>query len=86
VETHLVPLRGRTSVRVALTVDAGPPDVVLKNAAGAVALRRARLLRLLREARAQGSHPPLEQVAKMMNVSPRTVQRDIRKLEEQGDL
>ncbi|HSQ40325.1 MAG TPA: tetratricopeptide repeat protein [Anaerolineales bacterium] len=86
VETHLIPSRGRTSVRVALTMDAGAPDVALKNAAGAVALRRTRIQRLLRESRSQGSDPSLEQIASMMNVSLRTVQRDVRQLEEQGEL
>lgn len=86
VESHLVSARGRTPIRVALTVDAGAPDVVLKNARGAVALRRARLLRLLGEARAQGGEPSLEQIASLMNVSLRTIQRDISTLEAQGEL
>ena len=86
VETRLVSSRGRTSLPVALTVDAGAPDVALKNAAGSVALRRARLLRVLREARAQGGEPSLEQIASLMNVSLRTVQRDINYLEGQGEL
>jgi tetratricopeptide (TPR) repeat protein len=81
VETHLVPSRGRAPVRVALTVDAGAPDVALKNASGAVALRRTRIQRLLREAREQDSDPSLEQIAALMKVSLRTVQRDVRELE-----
>lgn len=86
IETHLVSSRGRTSLPVALTVDAGAPDVALKNARGAVALRRARLLRILLEARAQGGEPSLEQTASLMNVSLRTIQRDINTLEVQGEL
>lgn len=82
VETHLVPSRGGTPVRVALTVDAGAPDVALKNASGPVALRRRRIQRLLREAREQGSAPSLEQIAALMGVSLRTVQRDVRQMEE----
>lgn len=82
VETHLVASRGRSSVRVTLTVDAGAPDVALKNASGAVALRRTRIQRLLREMRSQGSDPSLEQIAALMRVSLRTVQRDVRYLEE----
>jgi DNA-binding SARP family transcriptional activator len=81
VETHLVASRGRAPVRVALTVDAGAPDAALKNASGAVALRRTRIQRLLREAREQGSDPSLEQIAALMRVSLRTVQRDVRELE-----
>lgn len=82
VETRLVPAPGRPSVPISLTVDAGAADVVLKNAAGAVQLRRARLLRILREARAQGRDPSLAQIAEMMNVSLRTLQRDVGHLEE----
>lgn len=82
VETHLVLSRGRSTVRVALTVDAGAPDTALKNASGAVALRRARIQRLVREMRSQGSDSSLEQVAELMKVSLRTVQRDVRYLEE----
>ncbi|MBI5293960.1 MAG: tetratricopeptide repeat protein [Chloroflexi bacterium] len=82
VETRLVPAPGRPSVPISLTVDAGAADVALKNAAGAVQLRRARLLRILREARAQGRDPSLAQIAEMMNVSLRTLQRDVGRLEE----
>jgi DNA-binding SARP family transcriptional activator len=82
VETRLVASRGRSTVRVTLTVDAGAPDAALKNASGAVALRRTRIQRLLREARSQGSDPSLEQIASMMCVSLRTVQRDVCQLEE----
>jgi len=85
VETHILPSRGSSPVRVALTVDAGAPDAALKNASGALSLRRARLLRILREARTQGGEPSLGQIASMMKVSLRTVQRDISYLEEQGD-
>lgn len=80
-ETHLVSSRGRAPIRVAWTVDAGAPDAALKNASGAVALRRTRIQRLLREAREQGSDPSLEQIAALMQVSLRTVQRDVRELE-----
>jgi hypothetical protein len=85
VQTHLIRARGRSSIPVALTVDAGAPDVALKNAAGAVALRRARLQRILSEAHLQGRMPSLEQIAGMMKVSLRTIQRDIRHLEAQGE-
>ncbi len=86
VQTHLIRARGRNSIPVALTLDAGAPDVVLKNAAGAVALRRVRLRRILHEARLQGSLPSLEQIARLMKVSLRTIQRDIRYLEARGEL
>ncbi len=86
VETHLVARRRSSPIPVALTVDAGAPDLALKNARGAVSLRRARLRRILREARTQGGAPTPEQIAGLMNVSLRTIQRDIRLLEEDGQL
>jgi tetratricopeptide (TPR) repeat protein len=86
VETHLIPAHGWTPVRVALTLDAGAPDVALKNASGSVALRRARLQRILQEGRTQGAEPSLQQVAGMMKVSLRTIQRDIHHLEALGGL
>ncbi len=59
------------------TVDAGPADAALKHAQGAIALRRARLARLLREAELQGARPIVAQLAEALDVSPRTVKRDL---------
>jgi DNA-binding SARP family transcriptional activator len=69
--------RGDGSLRVAWTVDAGPADVALKRAEGAIALRRARLARLLAEARAQGGDPTVADLAGALAVSTRTIQRDL---------
>ncbi|NOH10538.1 MAG: HTH domain-containing protein [Chloroflexi bacterium] len=62
------------------TVDAGPPDKALKRAEGAVALRRNRLARLLKESRRQKSPLTVKQMADLLGVSKRTVQRDLIRL------
>ncbi|MGC9348103.1 MAG: hypothetical protein ACP5JG_08205 [Anaerolineae bacterium] len=64
-------------LQIAWTLDAGPADAALKQAQGAIALRRARLNRLLREARAQGARPSTADLAEVLGVSRRTVQRDL---------
>jgi predicted DNA-binding transcriptional regulator YafY len=58
-------------------VDAGPPDLALKRAKGAIALRRTRLSRLLAEAGAQGAAPSVAQPAEALDVGARTIQRDL---------
>jgi tetratricopeptide (TPR) repeat protein len=69
--------RGGRSIQVRWTVDAGPPDTALKQAQGAIALRRARLARLLEEASVQGANPSPVQLAEVLGVSKRTIQRDM---------
>ncbi|NOZ71949.1 MAG: hypothetical protein GXP38_08545 [Chloroflexi bacterium] len=66
---------GRAS-RVTWTIDAGPADTAIKKTRGGIAVRRARLTRLLREAEAQGATPKLEDLAEVLGVSIRTIQRD----------
>jgi DNA-binding SARP family transcriptional activator len=70
-------LQGARPVQVRWTVDAGPPDTALRQARGAIALRRSRLARLLREAQGQGASPTPEQLAEALGVSKRTIQRDV---------
>ncbi len=69
--------RGGGPVRVAWTVDAGPADIALKQAQGAIGLRRARLARMVGEAEAQGAAPTVADLANALGVSKRTVQRDL---------
>ncbi len=69
-------------VQVQWTVDAGPADAALKRAQGAIALRRTRLTRLLREAELQGASPTVAQLAQALDVSPRTVKRDLAALRQ----
>jgi DNA-binding SARP family transcriptional activator len=67
---------GRRTIEVSLMIDAGPADQALKLAQGAIALRRARLKRLTQQADSQGVHLTNEQLADMLGVSIRTIQRD----------
>ena len=72
--------RLKSAVRVSLTIDAGASDQVLKNARGKIALRRERVARILRESRSQGFELSTRQIAGLMGVSFRTVQRDLESL------
>ncbi len=63
-------------VHVEWTLDAGAPDRALKRGGGTIALRRARLARLLEEARTQGAAPTNTDLARALGVSKRTIQRD----------
>ena len=68
---------GGRPIQVRWTVDAGPADLALEQAQGPVALRRARLARMLHEAQAQGAAPTVADLAGALGVSNRTVQRDL---------
>lgn len=70
-------------IPVTWTVDAGPSDTALKRSKGAMALRRSRLERILREAKRQGAHPTTDHLADALDVSPRTIKRDLAALREQ---
>lgn len=73
---------GDYAVQVRWTVDAGPADMALKQNKGAIALRRQRLARLIREAEAQGVEPHGADLAAALGVSIRTIQRDRAYLQE----
>ncbi len=64
-------------IAVTWTVDAGPADQALKQAQGAIVLRRTRLARMLREARHSGAHPTINQLSEILKISPRTIKRDL---------
>jgi hypothetical protein len=72
-------------VQVQWTVDAGPSDLALKQAQGAIVLRRTRLSRLLQEAEVQGAAPTVAQLAQALDVSKRTIQRDLAILRQQTE-
>ncbi len=74
---QLPALHGGEPLHIHWTVDAGPADRALKQAQGSIALRRARLARLLKEARARGAVPSVNALAQALDVSRRTVQRDL---------
>jgi DNA-binding SARP family transcriptional activator len=68
-------------VEVTWTVNTGAPDAALKNAKGAIWLRRERLKRLLRESREQGAAPTNKELAEELGVSVRTVIRDMKEIQ-----
>jgi DNA-binding SARP family transcriptional activator len=69
-------------VLVHWTVDAGPADTTLEKSQGAIALRRARLARLMKEAQDQGAIPSTADLAAALEVSQRTIQRDLAALRQ----
>jgi hypothetical protein len=71
------PLRAAQLVEVVWTVDAGREDLDVLTVHGATALRRVRLMRLAEEAVEQGGLATEEDLARALQVSVRTVRRDI---------
>jgi tetratricopeptide (TPR) repeat protein len=78
------PLTDDERVEVVWTVDAGEPDAALLASEGKVALRRARLLRLVEEAREQGAVPTQDDLARALGVTRRTIRSDLAALRQQG--
>jgi tetratricopeptide (TPR) repeat protein len=80
--TRLPAARGG-SVLVHWTIDAGPADAALERSRGSIALRRVRLVRLMKEAQDQGALPSTADLAAALEVSQRTIQRDLTALGQQ---
>jgi len=66
-----------------ITTDAGPADQALGAAHGIPALRRARIKRIMQEGSSHGSQPTIKEMAKLLHVSSRTIQRDLKVLEKE---
>jgi response regulator of citrate/malate metabolism len=71
-------------VLVHWTVDAGPADAALERSCGSITLRRTRLARLMKEAQDQGAVPSTADLAAALEVSQRTIQRDLAALRQQA--
>jgi hypothetical protein len=69
---------------VVWTVDAGVEDYQINSQYGAQAMRRQRIQRLLAEAVEQGAVASQEDLARVLQVSVRTIKRDCAVLTEQG--
>ena len=72
------------TIEVTWTIDAGPEDYEIEQRDGPVALRRARIQRLLDEALSQGAVASQEDLGRVLHVSVRTIKRDCAYLQEQG--
>ena len=74
------PLTETARVAVTLTVDAGAADAAVLAQEGRVGLRQGRILRLVDEALEQGGVLTEEDLARVLQITPRTVIRDIQAL------
>jgi DNA-binding MarR family transcriptional regulator len=77
-------LRETKLKEVVWTVDAGQEDLRVQQAHGSAGLRRTRIQRLADEAVAQGGVATQEDLARVLNVSTRTIKRDSKALEAAG--
>jgi DNA-binding Lrp family transcriptional regulator len=77
-------LRETKLKEVVWTVDAGQEDLQVQQEHGLTGLRRVRIQRLADEAVAQGSVATQEDLARVLNVSTRTIKRDSKALEAEG--
>lgn len=80
------PLADTERVEVTLTVDAGGEDILVQQEQGRVSLRRGRILRVLEEALEQGGVLTEEDLARVLQVTRRTIERDVQALREEGHL
>lgn len=78
------PLPDTQRVTVTLTVDAGAEDLAVLAQQGRVSLRQGRILRLLEEAVDQGGVLTEEDLARVLHVTRRTIERDVQALRAAG--
>jgi CRP-like cAMP-binding protein len=77
-------LREIETVEVTWTIDAGAEDEQIRQRHGQQALRQVRIQRLLLEALEQGAVATQEDLARVLNVSLRTIKRDCAALQAKG--
>ena len=82
---HGKPLANQDMVRVELTLDLGTDDLDVLRVQGPVCLRQLRILRLTEEAYIQGGLLTQEDLSRLLQVSVRTIRRDIQSLVEDGN-
>jgi len=83
---HGRPLTETDMVEVVWTIDAGLEDAEVRRRHGKDGLRQVRILRLIDEALDQGGAPTIEDLAKALAVTPRTIKRDLAVLQSKGFL
>ena len=79
--THDLPGSRQYKIDLKLTTDAGAADHALEAEHGVTTLRRARLKRILKEGSSHGKQLAVKEIAELLNVSPRTIHRDIKALQ-----
>lgn len=72
------------TLEVTWTLDAGPEDLEVRHRHGPQRLRQVRIQRLLTEALDQGAIATQEDLARVLNVTVRTIKRDFAELHAQG--
>lgn len=77
-------LNESSRMRVTLTIDKGAEDIQVREKEGSEGMRHGRILRLTEEALEQGGVLTQEDLARVLNVDRRTIERDIRALREAG--
>lgn len=80
------PLAETEKVVLTLTLDSGLEDAEVKAREGIVGQRRGRILRLIEEALEQGGVLTQEDLAHLLQVTRRTILRDVRALKTEGHL
>lgn len=80
------PLAATDRVEVTLTVDAGAEDAAVLAEQGRLAMRQGRILRLTEEALEQGGVLTEEDLARALQVTRRTIERDVQALRTAGHL
>ena len=82
---HGKPLREQDMIRVELTLDNGIEDLDVLRLQGFKALRQLRILRLTEETYHQDGLLTQEDLARLLQVSSRTIRADIRDLQSDGN-
>jgi DNA-binding CsgD family transcriptional regulator len=82
---HGKPLREQDLLRVTLTLDNGIEDLDVLRIQGSAALRQLKILRLSEEAYFQGGLLTQEDLARLLQVSSRTIRTDILELIKDGN-
>lgn len=82
---HGKPLSEQDMVRVTLTVDGGIEDLEVWRTQGGMAVRQLKVLRMTEEAYLQGGLLTQEDLARLLQVSVRTIRSDIFALQADGN-
>lgn len=82
---HGKPLSEQELTQVELTLDNGIEDLNVLQASGPKALRQLKVLRLTEEAWDQGGSLTQEDIARLLQVTSRTIRQDIRELQKDGN-